>query len=32
MNEEVRLLQSEIRSDLEDIAQAYERLNLYPEP
>jgi len=31
MNEEVRLLQSEIRSDLEDIAQAYERLNQFAD-
>ncbi|GEM_PF-6041895 len=31
MNETVRLLQSEIRSDLEDIAQAYERLNQFAD-
>jgi len=29
MNEKIRLLQSEIRSDLEDIAQAYEKLNQF---
>jgi len=29
MNARLRLLQSEIRSDLESIAEAYERLNRF---
>ena len=31
MNEKIRLLQSEIRSDLEDIAQAYKKLNQFTD-